>query len=65
MIFINTYMKNIFFFFTENNVTLRKYIIPMFVVVIFSIVIIAFYLHTKLNGKQKYITFYITSHLLQ
>ncbi|CAM4500693.1 unnamed protein product [Leuciscus chuanchicus] len=38
----------------DNNkdVTLRKYIIPMLVVVIFSIVIIAFYLHTKLKDKK-------------
>ncbi|KAK7162119.1 hypothetical protein R3I94_004689 [Phoxinus phoxinus] len=37
----------------KENVTLRKYIIPMLVVVIFSIVIIAFYLHTKLNDKNQ------------
>ncbi|KAK9980659.1 hypothetical protein ABG768_000251 [Culter alburnus] len=37
----------------ENKVTLRSYIIPMLVVVIFSIVVIAFYLHTKLNNKDQ------------
>ncbi|XP_077061341.1 OX-2 membrane glycoprotein-like isoform X2 [Siphateles boraxobius] len=37
----------------KENVTLRKYIIPMLVVAIFSIFIIAFYLHTKLNDKNK------------
>ncbi|KAL1282685.1 hypothetical protein QQF64_001488 [Cirrhinus molitorella] len=36
----------------ENKVTLRNYIIPMLVVIIISIVIIAAYLHTKLNDKE-------------
>ncbi|XP_067298157.1 OX-2 membrane glycoprotein-like [Pseudorasbora parva] len=39
--------------YNKENATLRKYIIPMLVVFIFSIVIIAFYLHTKLNDKHQ------------